>query len=76
MYAFHTTMFPRFNPATGMMDRAYLGRRVFIRQLNAAGRHVAMQLGLEIIDYEQIGTRSGGRGRGAGRHVARQLDWR
>jgi hypothetical protein len=33
LLAYHTTMAPRYNVTTGLMDRAYLGRRFFITQV-------------------------------------------
>ncbi|KAL6757004.1 hypothetical protein V8C86DRAFT_2634133 [Haematococcus lacustris] len=54
---YHTTMAPRFNTSTGIMHRAYLGRRFFITQLNVAGRQAAQELGLEVVDYAAVANR-------------------
>jgi hypothetical protein len=54
LWIHHSYSLPRFNPNTGIMEKAYLGKATFIRQLNAAGRHVAGKLDMEIIDYDWI----------------------
>ncbi|MEW5305710.1 MAG: hypothetical protein WDW36_008230 [Sanguina aurantia] len=57
LFAAHTTMPPRYSPATGAMERPYLGHRTHLAQLNAALRYVARGLGVELIDYEQLSSR-------------------
>lgn len=39
------------------MEKPYLGRRYYITQLNAALVTVANKLGLQVVDYEQVGNR-------------------
>ncbi len=58
LYVYHTTMPPRHDSASGEMLKSYLGRANFIRQLNAAGRHAASLLGMEVVDYEAVASRS------------------
>jgi len=48
LFLYHTAMMPRFNPISGSMDKEYLGKAVFIRQLNAAGMQAATALGMEV----------------------------
>ncbi|GAX85229.1 hypothetical protein CEUSTIGMA_g12649.t1 [Chlamydomonas eustigma] len=57
LYAQRTTMQPRYDTSSGIMEKTYLGKAVFVRQLNAAGRHAAGTLGLEILDFEAIANR-------------------
>lgn len=54
MFAFHTTLPPRHDALTGRSEKLYLGRRVYVDQLNSAGRAVAAELDLEVVDYEQV----------------------
>ncbi|KAJ9511031.1 hypothetical protein QJQ45_002875 [Haematococcus lacustris] len=53
---YHTTMAPRFNTSTGIMHRAYLGRRFFITQAYLAdaihpGRLVGLELANLYLNY-------------------------
>eukprot|EP00798_Chlamydomonas_sp_ICE-L_P031048 gene31048-7141_t len=57
LFIYHPIMLPKYDPLTGFMEKTYLGRRVFVEQLNAAGAHVAHQMGVEVLDYEQMGRR-------------------
>lgn len=57
LWVYHTNAAPRHHPVTGVMDKSYLGQANHVRQLNAMGRHVAMQLGMEVIDYERVASR-------------------
>ena len=40
-----------------MMAKPYLGRHYYIRQLNAAAATAALALGLQLVDYSQVGER-------------------
>ncbi|KIY96731.1 hypothetical protein MNEG_11229 [Monoraphidium neglectum] len=57
VFATHTTLPPRFKPSTGLAAKPYLGRPYYVAQLNAALRTVAAELGLQVVDYAQIGGR-------------------
>jgi hypothetical protein len=57
LYAQRTTMLPRYDTSSGIMEKTYLGKAVFVRQLNAAGRYAAGTLGLEVLDFEAVASR-------------------
>lgn len=57
LWAFHTTVPPKFEPATGRTHKPYLGRRYFTAQLNAAGVAAARELGMQVVDYAALGDR-------------------
>jgi len=50
-------MMPRFNAASGLMSKPYLGRRYFIHQLNAAAAAAAQELQLQLVDYAALSER-------------------
>eukprot|EP00879_Flechtneria_rotunda_P023306 GHRR01024655.1.p2 GENE.GHRR01024655.1~~GHRR01024655.1.p2 ORF type:complete len:131 (-),score=49.89 GHRR01024655.1:1203-1595(-) len=57
LWATHTTMLPRYAASTGLMVKPYLGRRYFIKQLNAAAAAAALKLELQLLDYAAVAER-------------------
>jgi hypothetical protein len=47
-FVYHTTLAPHINQTTGLATKPYLGHRNIVAQLNAAGRSVAMELGMQV----------------------------
>lgn len=50
----HTTLPPRYKPSTGLAAKPYLGRHYYVSQLNNALVTVALEQGLQLVDYEQV----------------------
>ncbi|KAI8466392.1 MAG: hypothetical protein J3K34DRAFT_524567 [Monoraphidium minutum] len=57
VWATHTTLTPRFDPTSGLAAKPYLGRPYYVAQLNGALLAVAARLGLQVVDYWQVGAR-------------------